>query len=946
MKTCTMRRLVCWTVGSLLAASVAAVPPWQDWATAESAHFRVHFVPGGAGERLAPHVLAIAEAEHAELSRRLGWTPRARTELVLSDESDLPNGMSSPLPFNGQVLYLAVPRAPSMLAAFDDWLRVLIRHEYTHTLHLDLAGGAPAGLRRVFGRFPWLFPNALQPLWPIEGLAVDLETDQNAPAPVGRGRDGVFDMMMRVEYAAGLKPLAQVNLRIATWPAGHTPYLYGAWFMRFLRERHGADAPERWAHAYGRNLVPFRVDGTARRVFGRDLAALWREFDDWLAARYRPQIEAIEAAGRVEGRRLTEAGFRSGLLRLAPDGGLYHLRDDGRSQPRLERLDAEGRVQRRWRSRPLATLDADPDGGVLLVLPEVCANDRLFFDLYRLAPDGSRRRLTRCGRHPAAAWAPGGRALAAVQNAADHDRLVYLGLDGDREVLWTGDGGLRVAGLDWLPDGSALVASVWHEGRWDLARFDLAARRWTLLTDDPWQQSDPQVDGSGRWVYYSSDEDGVPDIWRLDLADGERQRLTRVLGGAFAPVYDSAADRLYYRGYGPRGYDVYRLDAPRALESRPGGPPRPLPPAAAVTAARPIAARPYTPWPSLRPRWWFPWAAGGADAVSVGAVTGGADALRLHQYQVGLAWELRSDMALGFIDYLYGDRLALHFERDADVYLVDPDDPDNEALERLRVHDRGWAEWRLPWRRVDWRAALVLGAALERSRDVERAPGVPARPDQDHAVAGAALLYDSTDRFNYAISDSAGQRLALVYENGAGLGGDDPGRMRRLDWRVYLPLGGEHVLAGRWLEAAGDADAWPLELGGDPETTDGALFGRRRWALRGYPLGLPALRGTQARLVGLEWRLPLARIERTAMVPPIGIHQLHATVFYEAGRAWAHDAAAPGADELLRGAGVELNADLALFYDSLGVLQLRLGFARGLDEGGEDRVYLSLGAAF
>jgi len=74
------------------------------------------------------------------------------------------------------------------------------------------------------------------------------------------------------------------------------------------------------------------------------------------------------------------------------------------------------------------------------------------------------------------------------------------------------------------------------------------------------------------------------------------------------------------------------------------------------------------------------------------------------------------------------------------------------------------------------------------------------------------------------------------------------------------------------------------------------------------------------------------------MAPP---HQLHGTIFYSAGNAWEQG---NQIDDLSHSAGVEINTKLVLGY--FIPLNLRLGFAHGFDEGGEDKAYLEVGFTF
>jgi hypothetical protein len=106
------------------------------------------------------------------------------------------------------------------------------------------------------------------------------------------------------------------------------------------------------------------------------------------------------------------------------------------------------------------------------------------------------------------------------------------------------------------------------------------------------------------------------------------------------------------------------------------------------------------------------------------------------------------------------------------------------------------------------------------------------------------------------------------------------------------------------------------------------VLNSRDIALRGYQGNEAALQGRSARVASLEWRQPLADLDRHAMVPPLGINRLSAALFIDAGRAWT-PGAAPLADAPAyhRGVGLELLAELKLAY-SIG-LQARPGLGPG-----------------
>ena len=121
------------------------------------------------------------------------------------------------------------------------------------------------------------------------------------------------------------------------------------------------------------------------------------------------------------------------------------------------------------------------------------------------------------------------------------------------------------------------------------------------------------------------------------------------------------------------------------------------------------------------------------------------------------------------------------------------------------------------------------------------------------------------------------------------------------------------------------------------------IFNKRDYTLRGYDEGHPQLIGKNMRLVSAEYHFPLWRIERGWMTPPLGINQLHGTVFYDVGGVWNDNESSPA--DYYAGAGVEVNADLDIFYNLR--MSFSLGFASGLDDQiGEDKVYLRIGSQF
>src|ERR671914_1102736 len=154
-------------------AELSFVDPRLRWRTLETANFEVHFPEAQRAQARA--VASVAERVLPSITSLLRWKPASRTHIVVLDSADFANALASPLPFNYSMVFLSPPDEGELLQN-REWLELVLTPEPFHIVHLDMARGPMQGLRRVFGRLPFLFPNALQPGWIIEGLAVQAES--------------------------------------------------------------------------------------------------------------------------------------------------------------------------------------------------------------------------------------------------------------------------------------------------------------------------------------------------------------------------------------------------------------------------------------------------------------------------------------------------------------------------------------------------------------------------------------------------------------------------------------------------------------------------------------------------------------------------------------------------------------------------------------------------
>lgn len=906
MKRWLAAALLAWAPGALAQwAELSFVDPDLRWRTLETANFAVHFAERHRSQaRLAA---GVAERVLPRLTALLRWRPASRIHLVVLDSADFANGLASPLPFNYTMVFLSPPDEGELLQN-REWLELVLTHELFHIVHLDMARDAPLGLRRVFGRLPFIFPNLLQPRWIVEGLAVHAESDTGK----GYGRLGQahFEAMMRAEATRGFRPLAELNAGGRGFPLNRD-YLYGGYFFAFLQERYGREGVAGFIEGYSDNVVPFRVHSNPVGATGKNMDQLWAEYQQWLQVKF--QSSSVPREGE-----LLDRAWSLTTPALAADGTRWYVRGDGYTRPKLMRQASGGKAVALRDVEQDARLAASPGGRLVLAQPEICRNYNYYYDLNRVAADGSLKRLSECARYRLAAPLDDGRTVA-VRMESGQAEVVLL----DGKVLYRAAAGESVTGI--AARGPSVVVTSLRDGLWSL--IALTGERAEVLVSDTAIKHSPRI-GNGGEVFFIADYGKVFNVW--SLRDGRLARWTEAAHGV-REISAPQGGELLLTTIEPDGDALrqYRLpDAPLEVIS-PSSAAAPAPEMTPVFEE--MRDHAYAPWRSLLPRSWLPAIELADGAVKLGALTFGQDALGLHQYILAPLYELTQRELLGSATYIYDGRHALLLDRTMQV----KETLDGE-VQAYTIEEGG--QWISTWRHLTLNRRLFwgLGGALERER-LHRV-GAASLEEQDERVLGLVAGLDTRRTHWLSEGPSEGQQLRLFAERSYGFFSGD---VYRADWRVHFSLG-KTVLSARWNEAWGDPDAEPFQLGGSDSDPPSVLplLNQRDFALRGYSSGEPSLAGHRARLGTLEWRVPLKDIDRHAMVPPVGVNRVAVNLFYEIGDAWARGAE----PDYHRGYGMELLSEIRLGY--LYESHFRLGFAKGRDQGGRSTAYLRVGRSF
>jgi len=580
----------------LLPSTAHAGDPELLWRTIETEHFRItyHEPLGQVAQRLAQ----VAETSHRVLVPVMKHSPRFRTEVLLTDDTDYSNGSATAMPFPTVRLYLTAPDDRSELNDFDDWLYALFVHEYTHVLHLDTMAGLPKWVNLLlgFGINNVYAPNQVQPRWFIEGLAVLEETERSS---AGRLRSAMFDMYLRSHVLEGkFLRLDQVSNQTRLWPRGNVPYLYGSAFLRFVMKRFGHDSLAKVIARYGGCWspdcwVPWGMSRSLKAVTGHTYGPLYEEFSQELTQRYADQLAALSQSPLGVTHPRPRSDWKTSVDRpLFVDGGkaLLWLESDPYKRPALIRFDLEsGKATRELEVDGAGGLSVAPSGkfAVMARLNYFRANYS-YQDLFLYRRDRRQLFALTSGLrvdHPAIS--PDGKRVAFETTSGGTRRLAVMDLPRNERPdesetinpkaftvpeIWRARAARPVSfplqqkewsqvyTPSWSPDGKILTFSYWQQGGFrDIVTLHLHSGELRYITHDRALDLEPRFSPDGKWIYFVSDRTGIYNLYAHHMESGVTYQVSNVVNGVFSPDISPDGKTAAVVGFVAEGYRIETL---------------------------------------------------------------------------------------------------------------------------------------------------------------------------------------------------------------------------------------------------------------------------------------------------------------------------------------------------------------------------------------------------
>ncbi|MEW5701937.1 MAG: BamA/TamA family outer membrane protein [Candidatus Zixiibacteriota bacterium] len=498
-----------------------------DWNYITSEHFDIYFYEGGYD--LARFSAAVLESAYVQVSGELDHRVRKRVPVIIYQshnefqQTNVTGGLLEE-GVGGFTESFKNRMVMPFTGSYEDFRHVL-HHELTHAVTFDKLYGDGVGSLLSSRSFFSL------PLWFAEGFA---EYSSRY------GWDTFADMVIRDATVHGyLQPLE--------WVGGYLAYKEGQSAILYMAERYGE---EKISEVLSKGRFELSLDNSLKKAIGMGV----KEFDEaWqkrLRKEYWPEISEREEP----------KDFAKQLTDHEKDGSYYN--DKPVFSPRGDRLAIFSERADYTEVKVISAVDGQRLKRVL----KGGASDR-FESLHSFLSGMS--------------FSPDGSMLALVAKSRGEDALFLLPVDGHgrQRILRLGFSALRSP--VFAPDGNSIVLVGCRQGTNDLYRVDLHTSDVTRLTDDRYDEQDPEFDPSGTKLLFACDRpaDGPSPLWlsgtqdpqrfsygdynifEADLTSGTVRPLTADSAENKTPVYAPDGQRICYVSNKNGIYNLYLIDS-------------------------------------------------------------------------------------------------------------------------------------------------------------------------------------------------------------------------------------------------------------------------------------------------------------------------------------------------------------------------------------------------
>lgn len=777
----------------------------------ETAHFRVIYY-NPAHEYLVPHLIRCFENALQMDEKIYHYKPTQKINILLEDFGDRGNGAAGSVPINSISIGLEPPNYVFETVLANDRFSWLANHELIHIVMGDNASKSDLRARKIFMGKIYIAPDDpismffsslaspryYAPRWYHEGIAVFMETWLSGG--LGRALGGYDEMVFRAMVRDKSYMYNYVGLESegtsADFQIGANSYLYGTRFLTFVADHYGLDKLVQWMSRSDTSRRYFATQFA--HVYGKSLASVWSEWieeehkwQDANMARIRqypvtkPQHLAFETLGSVS-RLSYEAstntiyaavnylGHMASLVALHPDTGkIEHL------------TDVQGAIL-----YSVTWMTFDP------------VHRRIFYstdntnwrdlNVYDLNTHHARR-LMKDTRTGDLTYDASDQSLWGMRHDNGLSSLVHIKAPYNKvETIHTFPYGTDFFDIDISPDDKTLTGALSNlSGEEKLVKFDIAdllkgGDSHEELSDFGYNSPENFTHSpDGRYLYGSSYQTGVSNIFRYDFQNKKMEVLSNAETGLFCPLPlpNGKLVALEYtaKGFVPSYVPTVPLNDVNAInylgqdlfEKTPELKTWKLPPPSTVNTEKAITSSgSYSPLRATRPISLYPVVQGYKNSAAVGLRMDFGDSLMLSNgnltasYSPDTTLPPNERLHLSFNGHLWNWKVSSYYNN-ADFYDLFGPTKVSRRGEALKIEDSKMLLFDTP-RRLDLNWSVAGYAGLDTLPNYQNV----AAPVSRLMEGKVGLKYENLGQSLGAIEDEKGTEWQFysdtIYAQGKG----------------------------------------------------------------------------------------------------------------------------------------------------------------------------------
>lgn len=549
--------------------------PDYEWLTIETEHVSVHY--HAEAERSAKVVAKIANEVWGPITKLYHYEPD-RVHYVIKDIDDYANGATY---FFDNKIEIWASSLDFDLRGSHNWLRNVISHEFTHMVQIQagmkLTRNVPAFYLQFLNyedkRRPDIlygYPNFIAsypvpminiPAWFAEGTAQYMRTEFNYD-----NWDTHRDMILR-SYALDGNMLTwnQMGVFSKTSLGNESVYNSGFALTRYISQKYGEEKVREITEKLGK-FTNFTIDAAIEDVLGITGRKLYNEWATYLKNNYQERISDVES-NLVIGDTLREVGFGNFYPIFTEDGKkviyVSNKNADYFALSAIYEYNLETKEDKILAFGVRSTVGLIPgtDKIIYAKLSDDNPKSIKIHDLYVYdISEEDETRLTFGWRANNPTVSHNGEKIIFSYQKDGTTNLAMCGIDGKNyKALTQFKNGEQVYNPHFSNDDSQIIFDYsYHNGR-DIAKIDTNGKGLDFIVQTDRDERNATYDKQGNLIY-SSDETGIFNLYKKDLATGVTKRITNVTGGAFMPDVKENGD-IVYAGYTSTGYKIFYLPA-------------------------------------------------------------------------------------------------------------------------------------------------------------------------------------------------------------------------------------------------------------------------------------------------------------------------------------------------------------------------------------------------